>query len=58
MSQSDWNNLIKDLETVTERMKTGSPFEGKLQRLGSRASSIRMKRQSERTQAILSKSRT
>jgi len=57
MSQSDWNDLIKDLDGFTNRMKSGADYEAVLHRLGTRAASLRLRRQSERTQALLAKQR-
>jgi len=57
MSQSDWNALIKDLDQVTEKIRSGDCFEERLQRLGHLAATLRLKRQGERTQVILSRAR-
>ena len=57
MSQVEWNDLIKDLDGLTTKMKSGADYEGVLHRLGTRAASIRLRRHSERTQAMLTKLR-
>jgi hypothetical protein len=57
MNQAEWNDLIRDLDGLTTKMKSGADYEGVLHRLGTRAASIRLRRQSERTQALLAKQR-